>query len=255
MARNLIQKPVNIVPPLSLDDYAAFGVLPEPHIFSINKFGQNANVGTSFVTVWSQGGLYTYIPTATQLKVSSSSTLDVSPATVRIFGLNTAYEMIEEDVILTGQTEKLTNEEFLRVFRMKMIDKAAGQVTNVGDIYAGDGVVASGIPATVYSKVDATDGFTYQSFYTVPSTHKALLKSFISTTSANEITSELWVRTLDGPFLKQDKGVFNNIFQDTINPGLYVPPSTDIEVRAKANTGAANVVTASFRLLLVPRAL
>ena len=92
------------------------------------KFGNNPTVGDSTETIWSQGGLYSYLSAATVLKVSSSSANDTSAGTgartVQLYGLDADYNEINEAVTLNGQTAVNTTNEFLRINRM--IVRSAG---------------------------------------------------------------------------------------------------------------------------------
>ena len=45
------------------------------------KFGNNTTVGDSLETIWAEGGLYVYPPSASVMTVSSSSTADTSAGT------------------------------------------------------------------------------------------------------------------------------------------------------------------------------
>ena len=48
---------------------------------SIYKFGYNGDVNGTEETIWSQGGIYSYLTSAAQLYVSSSSTADTNGGT------------------------------------------------------------------------------------------------------------------------------------------------------------------------------
>jgi len=52
-----------------------------PSYKQVYKFGQNAVVGNSMETIWQQGGLYSYPPSASTMTVSSSNVNDTSAGT------------------------------------------------------------------------------------------------------------------------------------------------------------------------------
>ena len=114
------------------------------------KFGFNPDVDDSLETVWAQGGLYSYLASASVLKVSSSSTSDTSAGTgartVELFGLDANYDEISETITLNGQTAVNTTNEFLRINRM-VVKSAGTGGQNAGVIYAGTGTVTTGVPA------------------------------------------------------------------------------------------------------------
>jgi len=106
---------------------------------SIYKFGNNPEVADSVETVWPQGGLYSYLTSASVLKVSSSSTDDTSAGTgartVELFGLDGDYNEISEVVTLNGQTAVNTTQSYLRINRM-VVRSAGSGGANAGIIYA-----------------------------------------------------------------------------------------------------------------------
>ncbi len=135
------------------------------------KFGYNAAVGTDEETVWSQGGIYSYLSSASVLKVSSSNDSDTSTLTIE--GLDANYDEISESVTITGQTAVNTTNSFLRVNRMFV---TADEPT--GDIYAGTGTVSSGVPANKYGKIDAGENQTLQAVVSIPRNHSAYIFNF-----------------------------------------------------------------------------
>ena len=142
------------------------------------KFGFNADIDDSLETIWSEGGLYSYLTSATVLKISSASTDDASAGTgartITISGLDGSYNQISESVTLNGQTAVNTTNSFLRVFRM-IVDTAGSGGQNAGKIYAGTGTVTSGVPANKYGVIDVGDNQTLMCFWTVPAGYTAYL--------------------------------------------------------------------------------
>src|SRR6056300_692682 len=141
---------------------------------SIFKFGNNPLVGNSIETIWSEGGLYSYLSAATVLKVSSSNTADAAAGTgartVELFGLDADYNEINETVTLNGQTAVNTIKEYLRINRM-IIRSAGTGGQNAGIIYAGTGTVTTGVPANKYATINGIQGSnqSLMSLWTIPS--------------------------------------------------------------------------------------
>ena len=92
-----------------------------PSYKQVYKFGQNAVVGNSMETIWQQGGLYSYPPSASTMTVSSSDVNDTSAGTgartVLISGLNASYNEASETIILNGQTAVTTVNTYIRMNR------------------------------------------------------------------------------------------------------------------------------------------
>jgi hypothetical protein len=228
----------------------------------VYKFGQNAVVGNSVETIWQQGGLYSYPPSATTMTVSSSNANDTSAGTgartVQIVGLDGDYNEISETIILNGQTAVTTTNSFLRVNRGIVLTAGSGGV-NAGIIYVGTGTVTSGVPANIYTTING-DGTnqSLQSFWTVPANYNAYIyQTNISTGNTSNTPAVLKTLLVARPY----GGVFNtkeiivltdgNHLQNYSFP-ITLTEKTDIEFRAESSSGSVNFnVSASMNILYV----
>jgi hypothetical protein len=233
-----------------------------PYHKQVYKFGQNAVVGNSVETIWSQGGLYSYPPSATTMTVSSSNTNDTSAGTgartVLISGLDGDYDEISETITLNGQTAVTTTNSFLRVNRAIVLTAGSGGV-NAGIIYVGTGTVTSGVPANIYTTING-DGTnqTLQTFWTVPANYTAYIhQTNISTGNSSNTPAVLKTLLLARPH----GGVFNTkeviVLTDGNHLQMYSFPiklteKTDIEFRAVSSSNSVNFnVSASMSILYV----
>ena len=216
---------------------------------SIFKFGFNPDVDDSLETVWAQGGLYSYLASASVLKVSSSSTADTSAGTgartVELFGLDTNYDEINETVTLNGQTAVNTTKEYLRINRM--VVRSAGTGTqNAGVIYAGTGTVTTGVPANKYATIAIGDNQTVMALWTVPRGYTAYLLQTditVATTQNNKYCTVHLVSRPDGEvFQIKDKFVKS---ESSVHQAYTIPlkfeEKTDIEVRAIGDSAGADI--------------
>jgi len=228
----------------------------------VYKFGQNAVVGNSIETIWQQGGLYSYPPSATTMTVSSSNANDTSAGTgartVQIVGLDGDYNEISETIILNGQTAVTTTNSFLRVNRGIVLTAGSGGV-NAGIIYVGTGTVTLGVPANIYTTING-DGTnqSLQSFWTVPANYNAYIyQTNISTGNTSNTPAVLKTLLVARPY----GGVFNtkeiivltdgNHLQNYSFP-ITLTEKTDIEFRAESSSGSVNFnVSASMNILYV----
>ena len=213
------------------------------------KFGFNADVDDSLETVWAQGGLYSYLASASVLKVSSSSTADTSAGTgartVELSGLDTNYDEISETVTLNGQTAVNTTNEFLRINRM-VVRSAGSGGQNAGVIYAGTGTVSSGVPANKYATIAIGDNQTLMALWTVPRGYTAYLLQTditVATTQNNKYcTVHLVARPEGEVFQIKDKFVKA---ESSVHQGYTIPlkfeEKTDIEVRAIGDSAGADI--------------
>ncbi len=228
----------------------------------IYKFGQNSVVGNSVETIWQQGGLYSYPPSATTMTVSSSDTNDTSAGTgartVQISGLDGDYNEISETITLNGQTAVTTSNSFLRVNRGLVLTAGSGGA-NAGIIYVGTGTVTLGVPANVYTTING-DGTnqSLQAFWTVPANYNAYIyQTNISTGNSSNTPAVLKTLLVARP----QGGVFNtkeiivltdgNHLQNYSFP-ITLTEKTDIEFRAESSSGSVSFnVSASMNILYV----
>ena len=228
----------------------------------IYKFGQNSVVGDSVETIWQQGGLYSYPPSATTMTVSSSNTNDTSAGTgartVQILGLDGDYNEISETITLNGQTAVTTTNSFLRVNRAIVLTAGSGGA-NAGIIYVGTGTVTTGVPANVYTTING-DGTnqSLQAFWTVPANYNAYIyQTNISTGNSSNTPAVLKTLLVARPH----GGVFNtkevivltdgNHLQNYSFP-ITLTEKTDIEFRAESGSASVNFdVSASMSILYV----
>ena len=224
------------------------------------KFGFNADVDDSLETVWAQGGLYSYLASASVLKVSSSSTADTSAGTgartVELSGLDTNYDEISETVTLNGQTAVNTTNEFLRINRMVVRSAGSGE-QNAGVIYAGTGTVTTGVPANKYATIAIGDNQTVMALWTVPRGYTAYLLQTditVATTQNNKYCTVHLVARPDGEvFQIKDKFVKaeSSVHQAYTIP-LKFEEKTDIEVRAIGDSAGADIaISAGLDILYI----
>ena len=226
------------------------------------KFGFNPDVDNALETVWAQGGLYSYLGTASILTVSSSSTADTSAGTgartVELFGLDADYNEINEIVILTGQDPVDTDNSYLRINRMIILSAGTGG-QNAGVVYAGTGAVATGVPANKYATIAIGDNQTLMALWTVPAGHTAYLYethvTAACTTSNKLLTTTLVARPEGGVFQVKDKfgiQVDGGDIRQVYNFPLKFTEKTDIELRSIADAGLANVeVSANMDIVYI----
>lgn len=228
----------------------------------IYKFGQNSVVGDSVETIWQQGGLYSYPPSATTMTVSSSNTNDTSAGTgartVQILGLDGDYNEISETITLNGQTAVTTTNSFLRVNRALVLTAGSGGA-NAGIIYVGTGTVTTGVPANVYTTING-DGTnqTLQAFWTVPANYNAYIyQTNVSTGNSSNTPAVLKTLLVARPH----GGVFNTKEVIVLTDGnhlqrysfpITLTEKTDIEFRAESSSASVNFdVSASMSILYV----
>ena len=207
---------------------------------SIDKFGLNSAVGTSYETVWDAGAIYAYPSSAVTMTVTSASGASDNGVEVTIIGLDGDYAEVEQSVTLGGLGVATTTQTFLRVFRAFVSN---GQdATGVLDIDNG---------GTVYAQIQPDFQQTMMAVYTIPAGKTGyLLSGNVSSTKDKDITAKLMMREEGG--VLRTKGLVltpGTPFQRTWSIPQRIPEKTDIEIRAKA--GATGPVAAGFEIVLV----
>jgi hypothetical protein len=228
------------------------------------KFGNNIAVGNSLETIWAEGGLYSYLTSATVLKVSSSSTNDTSAGTgartVQLYGLDADYNEINELVTLNGQTAVNTTQSFLRINRM-VVRSAGSGGANAGVIYAGTGTVTTGVPANVYASVNGVTGAnqSLMSLWTVPAGYTAYMLQYdISngTTSNTPAVCKLVLAVRPHGEVFQSKDVKSLTtgmhVEETFAFPLKIEEKSDIEVRAISSSASVTFdISSAFEIVYI----
>ena len=110
-----------------------------PGTGAVNIFGFNRAVGTSFETVWNDGGTYAYPGSAVTMDLVSSSASDTMQ--VMVTGLDADYASIFDVVTLNGTGSVTTAKSFYRINSAVILTGS-----NVGDI-----TISNGKPKPVIS--------------------------------------------------------------------------------------------------------
>ena len=224
--------------------------------YPLNKFGYNSAITDTEETIWSEGGIYSYITSHATLYVSSSVAADAGAGTgartLEVQGLDADYNLKTEVVTLNGQTQVALSGTWMRVFRA-FVTLAGSGGTAAGTIYIGDSGATGGVPDNnVYANLSSGNQ-TQLALWTVPAGHTFYLDrvSFTAAlSSANAyMTTKFNIRIFE-------TNVFRTILIDTLQSGelrfdiaypIAIPEKTDIECRAVSSSASATAaVSASF---------
>src|SRR6056300_447309 len=227
------------------------------------KFGFNPLIVDSLETIWAQGGLYTYLSSASTLYISSSSTNDdvgdTGATSAKVSGLDANYVEISVTVDLDGQTGVQLGDvsNWIRVNRIQVMSAGSGGA-NAGVLYVGtEATPSSGVPVNKYATVAIGDNQTLMALWTVPAGYTAYLCE-THITVATEANNKYGILTV---LAKPEGGVFNikdkfttvldTVTQKYISP-LKFEEKTDIEVRAIGSSSNANIaISAGLDILYI----
>ena len=142
---------------------------------TVNIYGYQPSVGTTFIPVWENATDYTF-PVAAMTMYLSGSNGDT--ASILITGLDGSYNVITETVVLNGTTPVPTTKNFLRINSMSV---SVGSATNP----AGAVILTNSGGTVTYAKINAGVGRTQSAIYTVPAGYTYYLQRVNIYTSLN----------------------------------------------------------------------
>jgi hypothetical protein len=199
-----------------------------PEVVPVNIFGFSRSVGTTFQTIWNDGGQYVHPSAAVQMSCVSTSASDTM--TIVISGLNADYEAIAEIVQINGTTPVTTTNSFYRINSATILSGS-----NVGDITVSEG-------GTVYAHIEATLGTTQACIYTVPANHSLYIFRISLTSgtvnSNKYITYRNRIDSSSGRILRVAEATFQLNMQtfDRQIP-FRIAPKSDFQFEAKSSSG------------------
>ncbi len=207
----------------------------------VHKFGLNTAVGSgAFETVWDGNNTYAY-PSSSGTATATSSDSDDNTGTVKIFGLDSNYDLAEETLTIGGSAGTVS---FIRVFRAVMITANTG-TANVGTI-------TITVSSTTVAQIRIGYGQTLMALYTVPRKYNAYLMQ-IDVGSSKDLENEirLIAKEIDNGDVWNTKA-FVTTRGGFVEKNYIVPvkftEKTDLELVAKAS--ATSSVSAGFELIL-----
>jgi len=227
------------------------------------KFGFNPLIVDSLETIWAQGGLYSYLASASTLYISSSSGFDdvgsTGATSAKVSGLDANYDEVSVTVNLDGQTGVQLGDasNWIRVNRIEVLTAGSGGA-NAGVLYVGtEATPSSGVPTNKYATVAIGDNQTLMALWTVPRGYTAYLYQ-THITVATEANNKYGIITVvsrpdGGVFNVKDKfvTVLDSVTQEYNFP-LKFEEKTDIEVRAIGSSSNSNLsVSAGLDILYI----
>lgn len=198
---------------------------------TLNIYGYQPSVGTSFIPLWENATVYTFPASAVQMHLAGSNG---DNAQITINGLDANYAMISETLTLNGTTPVVTTKSYLRINGMS---------------------VASGVPAgavtlkdttntTTYAQINAGVGRSQAAIYTVPAGYTFYLSRIDINTSLNGndfVTYQNRTANAAGVVqLTQQAPFAINYHTQRVMPRPF-PEKTDIQLMAKVNSGTGAV--------------
>jgi hypothetical protein len=205
--------------------------------------------------IWGDVSTFTGFNATSAQTVSlvSTSVLDTSAGTgarsVRLYGLNQNYELIEETVTLNGTTPVISTSQFIRIYFMEII-LVGSTSSNQGDIRA-----TQTTSSILLQIMRATGNRSRAACYTIPAATTGYVVGFdaalsLSTAVAGRVA--VWTKPQGGYGSASYLTSITNTVPATVRFPVYIklPPKTDVSLRMFSITGTA-YVTGHLYLLLV----
>ncbi len=218
---------------------AARGIMG--NVEAVNIFGFNRAVGTSFETLWNNGGSYSFLSAEQQLSVVSTDAADTMD--VLIEGLDGDYNELTETITLDGTNAVTTTNSFLRVNNAVIL---SGE--NAGDI-------TGSYTTTDVFYIEAGIGTTQACVYTVPAGHSLYLFRIDLTSGTVTFNRYLTYRNR----IDSENGRVLRVAEATWETGMQsfdrqvpfkIGEKTDFQFEAKSS-GSSNEVSIFIEAILV----
>ena len=193
---------------------------------ALNIFGFNRAIGTSFETIWNDGGNYVYPSSALPMTIVSSSASDTMQ--VLVSGLDASYNEVKQTVTLTGTSPVAIPTSLLRINSAIIL---SGE--NVGNITIANGGVT-------YGYIEALLGVTQACVYTVPAGYDAYIFRITANSATTNGQKYLFIRNVtrasNGRTLRVSEATFatSQVNYDRQIP-FKIAEKTDFEFEAKSS--------------------
>jgi len=209
-----------------------------PKMQGVEQVGYNANVGSTFETIWDGSNTYTYPSSALAMTLTSAAGATDSGVEVTVVGLDENYAVASQTVTLDGSGTATTTQTFLRIHRA-YISNGSEPTDNI--------TIANG--GTTYAQITYPYNTTQMAVYTVPAGYRAyLVYASVSLEKQKEVVAKFMTKTPGGVLITGGIiGTTGSYQREWVLPPVLAQ-KTDIEIRALA--GATTSISASMQFIL-----
>lgn len=216
-----------------------------PNYNVILKFGTRSTVSAGVSSLIWEGtnATYTYLTSAEQLKISSSSADDAAAGTgirtLTIQGLDSNYDETSETITMNGVTAVTTVNSYIRIFRAYGVTSGTSS-TNVGNI-----TITNNAGTNTLAYIPAGDGQTLMTMWTVPAGHSLhITKLTFSTNSNKGARVSLFSREIDSGMypwrIRYRAYLFSGAESFNLDVPIIIPEKTDVEMRVLTPAAAGD---------------
>lgn len=210
---------------------------------TLNIYGYQPAVSTTFIPVWENATAYTYPVAATTMYLSGSNG---DTAQITIVGLDANYAVISEVVTLNGTTPVATTKQYFRVNGMSV---TVGSATNpAGAVYLRN----SGGTVT-YAQINAGVGRSQAAIYTIPAGFTYFLQRVNIYTSLNGndyVTYQNRTISPAGVVQVTQQAPFAISYEALRIMPRPIPEKTDVQLMCKVQSGTGAVAVSQEGYLI-----
>ena len=234
--------------------YSTFGdeVSIDAKAKSLIKFGKSAILSTDRETVWTVGGMETYVTDNTIDTISSSSVLDTQELflechTVTGSGLDQQFTFLAQTVTLNGQNKVTLPTPVARVSRV--YNNNGIELFGVVNVYE-DTAIVGGVPSDV-TKIHDQIPLGFQQSFKGATTfsnedYYILTAGFGSVTYKQSAAVNFYLEfRQDGKVFREGAAVSANsaggAWQINLDPAIIIPKNSDVRITCQSNTQGAEV--------------
>ena len=201
---------------------------------TVNIYGYQPTVATSFIPLWENATAYTYPVAATQMNLAGTAG---DTASIQINGLDSKYLPISEVLALNGATPVETVKSYLRINSMQV---TVGSATNPSGVVTLKDLTNT----TIYAQINTGVGRTQAGIYTVPAGYTFYLSRVDANTSLNGNNYCVYRNRTASPTgvvtLTQQSPFAINYHAQRVMPRPFAE-KTDIQLQAKVNSTTGEV--------------
>ena len=201
---------------------------------TVNIYGYQPTVATSFIPLWENATAYTYPVAATQMNLAGTAG---DTASIQINGLDSKYLPISEVLALNGATPVETVKSYLRINSMQV---TVGSATNPSGVVTLKDLTNT----TIYAQINTGVGRTQSAIYTVPAGYTFYLSRIDGNTSLNGNNYCVYRNRTASPTgvvtLTQQSPFAISYNARRVMPRPFAE-KTDIQLQAKVNSSTGEI--------------
>jgi hypothetical protein len=239
------------------------------NVSQVYKFGHNEDVDAAAEEdIFSVGGKWSYIDdittrtVASVLEIVSTSTADDDASgaganKIMVEGLDANYDVLTEEVSMSGTTPVFTTGEFIRVYRAWVSEMGLS-----GDFNQGNITIEHDSTTRNVAQIDQSRGQTLMACYCVPAGKTGFLTRVYGSIGAGSpagVEVELAILTQGSGASDATLTKHLDLMTSTLpldrgssleSPLVVLPEKTNVSIRANSDTNNT-IVTGGFHLYLV----